>query len=106
MSKFNLDGAFVIDIETRGLLDKLKSKEDLHVMSVGCKVEGKWNIKSTNREEDVYIGDYFEKKREEIMKLIESVKYYNPFQKYVITEEDFEEAIKSLLNLINFAQKN
>ena len=27
MSKFNLDGAFVIDIETRGLLDKLKSKE-------------------------------------------------------------------------------
>lgn len=53
MSKFNLDGAFVIDIETRGLLDKLKSKEDLHVMSVGWKVEGKWNIKSTNREEDI-----------------------------------------------------
>ena len=25
MSKFNLDGALVIDIETRGLLDKLKS---------------------------------------------------------------------------------
>ena len=47
-------------------------------------------------EEDIYIGDYFEKKREEIMKLIESVKYYNPFQKYVITEEDFEEVIKSL----------
>ena len=35
------------------------------------------------------------------MKLIESVKYYNPFQKYVITEEDYEEAIKSLLNLDN-----
>ena len=33
-------------------------------------------------------------KKEEIMKLIESVKYYNPFQKYVITEEDYEEAIK------------
>ena len=47
-------------------------------------------------EEDIYIDDYFEKKREEIMKLIESVKYYNPFQKYVITEEDYEEAIKSL----------
>ena len=46
--------------------------------------------------EDIYVGDYFEKKREEIMTLIESVKYYNPFQKYVITEEDFEEAIKSL----------
>ena len=53
MSKFNLDGALVIDIETRGLLDKLKSKEDLHVMSVGWKSEGKWNIKSTNREEDI-----------------------------------------------------
>ena len=53
MSKFNLDGAFVIDIEARGLLYKLKSKEDLHVMSVGWKVEGKWNIKSTNREEDI-----------------------------------------------------
>jgi hypothetical protein len=53
MSKFNLDGAFVIDIETRGLLDKLKSKEDLHVMSVGWKSDGKWNIKSTNREEDI-----------------------------------------------------
>lgn len=53
MSKIDLDGAFVIDIETRGLLDKLKSKEDLHVMSVGWKVEGKWNIKSTNREEDI-----------------------------------------------------
>ena len=56
-------------------------------------------------EEDVYIGDYFEKKREEIMKLIESVKYYNPFQKYVITEEDYEEAIKSLLNLDNYEAK-
>ena len=30
------------------------------------------------------------------MKLIESVKYYNPFQKYIITEEDYEEAVKSL----------
>lgn len=53
MSKFNLDGALVIDIETRGLLDKLKSKEDLHVMSVGWKSNGKWNIKSTNKEEDI-----------------------------------------------------
>ena len=53
MSKFNLDGALVIDIETRGLLDKLKSKNDFHVMSVGWKSEGKWNIKSTNREEDI-----------------------------------------------------
>jgi hypothetical protein len=47
-------------------------------------------------EDCIYVGDYFEKKREEIMKLIESVKYYSPFQKYVITEEDYEEAVKSL----------
>ena len=53
MSKFNLDGAFVVDIEAKGLLNRLKSKEDLHVMSVGWKVDGKWNIKSTNREEDI-----------------------------------------------------
>ena len=53
MSKFNLDGALVIDIETRGLLDKLKSKDDLHIMSVGWKNEGQWKIKSTNKEEDI-----------------------------------------------------
>lgn len=53
MSKFNLDGALVVDIETKGLLDKLKSKEDLHVMSVGWKSDGQWNIKSTNKEEDI-----------------------------------------------------
>lgn len=52
-NKFNLDGAFVVDIETRGLLGKLKSKDDLHVMSVGWKSNGKWNIKSTNKEEDI-----------------------------------------------------
>ena len=53
MSKFNLDGALVIDIETKGLLDELKSKEDLHVMSVGYKSDGKWNIKSTSKESDI-----------------------------------------------------
>jgi hypothetical protein len=53
MSKFNLDGALVVDIETKGLLDKLKSKEDLHVMSVGWKSNESWNIKSTNKEEDI-----------------------------------------------------
>lgn len=53
MSKFNLDGALVVDIETKGLLDKLKSKEDFHVMSVGWKSNGIWNIKSTNKEEDI-----------------------------------------------------
>ena len=48
----DLDSVLVIDIETKGLLDKLKSKGDLHVMSVGWKSNGKWNIKSTNKEED------------------------------------------------------
>lgn len=53
MIKFDLDSVLIVDIETRGLLDKLKSKDDLHVMSVGWKSEGKWNIKSTNKEEDI-----------------------------------------------------
>lgn len=53
MSKFDLDKVLVIDIESRGLLSRLKSKDDLHVMSVGWKTEGKWNIKSTNKEEDI-----------------------------------------------------
>jgi hypothetical protein len=51
--KFDLDNALIVDIETRGLLGVLKSKEDLHVMSVGWKSNGKWNIKSTNKEEDI-----------------------------------------------------
>jgi hypothetical protein len=51
--KFDLDNALIVDIETRGLLSVLKSKEDLHVMSVGWKSNGKWNIKSTNKEEDI-----------------------------------------------------
>lgn len=53
MSKFNLDNVIIVDIETRGLLDVIKSKEDLHVMSVGWKSEGKWNFKSTKKEEDI-----------------------------------------------------
>lgn len=46
------------------------------------------------QEADVYISEYFEEKRDEIMKLIGSIKYHSPFQKYVITEEDFENAWK------------
>lgn len=38
------------------------------------------------------------------MKLIESVKYYNPFQKYVITEEDYEE-VKNLYNMWLISRK-
>lgn len=51
--KFDLDNVLVVDIETRGLLNTLKSKEDLHIMSVGWKSNGKWNFKSTKNEEDI-----------------------------------------------------
>ena len=51
--KFDLDNALIVDIETRGLLDRLKSKDDLHVMSVAWKSDGVWRIKSTNKEEDI-----------------------------------------------------
>ena len=39
-------------------------------------------------------GDYFEREVVEILKKIEYVKYYSPFKKYTITEEDYEEVIK------------
>lgn len=45
-------------------------------------------------EADIYVDRYFEEKRAEIMKLIESVKYHEPFQKYIITEEDYNDVIK------------
>jgi len=51
--KYNLDNVYVTDIETTGLLDVIKSKEDLHVLSVAWKVEEEWKIKSTNKEEDI-----------------------------------------------------
>lgn len=38
---------------------------------------------------DQYEGEYFEKEVEAILKRVEGVKYYNPVQKYVITEEDY-----------------
>ncbi len=44
----NLDKVFVSDIETIGLLPKIKSFNDLHVMSISWKDNnGKWQIKST-----------------------------------------------------------
>lgn len=44
----------VIDIETTGLLDIVKDKSDLHILSVGWKgKEGKWKIASTDKEEDI-----------------------------------------------------
>lgn len=47
-------------------------------------------------ESEIYDDDYFQNTRDEIMKLIESVKYYSPFKKYTITEEDYEEVIKDM----------
>lgn len=50
----DLNKVFVVDIETKGLLPQLKSSEDFHVLSVGWKdAEGKWKIKSTNKEENI-----------------------------------------------------
>ena len=53
MSKFNLNSVYIVDIECKGLLHELKSKDDFYVMSIGWKSNGKWNIKSTNKEEDI-----------------------------------------------------
>lgn len=50
----DLNNLFVADIETKGLLDRLRDENDFHVLSVGFKnKEGKWEVKSTNKREDV-----------------------------------------------------
>lgn len=41
-------------------------------------------------------GDYFENEVIEILKKVENMKYYDPFQKYIITEEDYDDVIKTL----------
>lgn len=47
----DLDNVFVCDLECDGLLDVLTK---LHVLSIGWKDKnGKWNIKSTTKEEDI-----------------------------------------------------
>ena len=47
----DLEKVFVVDIECDGLLDELTK---LHVLSVGWKnSDGKWSVKSTNKEEDI-----------------------------------------------------
>ena len=44
----------VVDIETSGLLNMIKSKDDLHIMSVGWKTSrGEWKVKSTDKERDI-----------------------------------------------------
>jgi hypothetical protein len=48
----NLEKVYIFDIETNGLLDTV---DRLHVLSVGYKDnEGNWNIKSTNKKEDIF----------------------------------------------------
>ena len=49
----DLDNVLIGDIESIGYLEELNSFKDLHVFSCGYKSEGKWNIKSTNRKEDI-----------------------------------------------------
>lgn len=49
----DLEKCFIIDIETKGLLDRLKSKEDLHCLSVGWESKEGFRVMSTNKEEDI-----------------------------------------------------
>lgn len=50
----NLDRVFVCDIETVGMLEDIKSFDDLHVFSCCYQdSEGLWQIKSTNKFEDI-----------------------------------------------------
>ncbi len=50
----DLDKAKVCDIEAIGFLDKVKKKEDLHVLSVSYKNGNDgWSIKSTRKDEDI-----------------------------------------------------
>ena len=58
MSKIDLDNVLVGDIESIGYLEELNSFKDLHVFSCGYKSDGKWNIKSTNKKEDIEAVKY------------------------------------------------
>lgn len=49
----DLDNVIIGDIESIGYLEELKSFEDLHVFSCSYQSDGKWNIKSTNKKEDI-----------------------------------------------------
>jgi hypothetical protein len=46
----NLDNVYVADCETDGLYETVSK---MHVFSIGWKSEGQWQIKSTNKKEDV-----------------------------------------------------
>lgn len=78
------------------------SKEDIVGIEVElCEDANVYDKQDCQKIEDILYegigqceGDYFEEKVIEIMKLVESVKYHSPFKKYIITEEDFENALK------------
>jgi len=42
-------------------------------------------------EADLYCDEYFQRARAEILNKVESVKYLNPIEKYIITKEDLED---------------
>ena len=39
---------------------------------------------------EIYDNTYFQEKREKIMELVDSVKYYNSVKKYIITKKDYD----------------
>lgn len=49
----NLDNVYVGDIECIGYLEEVNTFEDLHVFSCGYKSGDTWQIKSTNKREDI-----------------------------------------------------
>ena len=55
----NLDKVYVVDIEAKGFLDKIKTFDDLHVLSVGFISKGSWHVKSTIDKDNIkkILGD-------------------------------------------------
>ena len=73
----NLDNVYVADIETDGLLDEMTK---LHVMSICWKnKDGKWEIISTNKEEDTGLHNYFSDKMNSLVGM-----YKNKFNNIVV----------------------
>lgn len=78
------------------------SKEEIVGIEVEfCENANVYSDKQVSKIEDIlygeltlYEGDYFEKEVEQIILKIKDIKYHSPFQKYIITEEDFENAWK------------
>lgn len=51
--KMNLDNVYICDIETIGYLKELSSFDDLHVLGCAYKSNNKWQVKTTNKKEDI-----------------------------------------------------